>query len=147
MPVARVTPAWARDEGERERKDGDIGAAHTLRTLAARRARAGFARKHHFQRNEKQQGAAEDAERIDADSRDAQERCTAEREQHEDETRHQHGLERHLVLITNTGTFGQAAEYRQQGQRFHDDEKDDKKFQELIEHDALREPFFSSFSS
>jgi hypothetical protein len=45
------------------------------------------------------------------------------------------------VLITNTGTVGETAEHRQQLQRFHDDEEHDKEFQQLIEHDALRETF------
>jgi len=51
------------DERKGQGKDRDVGPPAALGRLAARGARAGFAREHHFERQQKEQQAAEDAEK------------------------------------------------------------------------------------
>jgi hypothetical protein len=91
-----------------------------------------------FQRQQKQQHAAENAKRLQADAHEVEERRAAEGEQEQDQGGHDDRLQRHAPLVVGGGPLRQPREQRDQRHRLHHHEEHDQEFQRLLEHGAVR---------
>ena len=123
----------SRDERKREGKHRDVLAFHGFFVLGRGRSRPRRTRKHHVERDQKEERAPGDAEGVKGNPHNVQKLCPHQREQDADPEGDRRRLEGHEPLIGFVRPFRQTGEQRDERDRLHHDEKDHEEFYELLD--------------